>query len=168
MNAALLLHIKKLLISNRFFISDDQIVKYISENFDIFNRESYKKLIEDEDIKYYYADRIDNISKKIIWPNNIKMSEIKQQPYVNGILPTVTPQNSQDGPQPSTEYVSTKSPLNHTGMSNNDGSLKISSKSKGFFKDIVTSENLVYAVAIGGIVLIVLGLYESKKRKSKK
>ena len=91
------------------------------------------------------------------------MSTVEQADPVQGITPTLLKLNSQDGPQPGIEYVSSESPLNVEGMSNVSGS----------FTEIITKKInwpivLLVTAAVGGVAYLIYGDEFKKVRKHAK
>lgn len=144
------------------WVSDDYIITHINNNMDAESQTIYKQFLNDEDIKLQFGDRLNNIRKKIIWNNNIKMSTTELPDLVSGIKPSTMPQNYKDGPQPGVEYVSQESPLNKQGMSNVSGS-KSRIFPPGIWGDYLSP--IGYGVAIGVITLVVFQFYTDHKKK---
>lgn len=155
---------KDKILSYGGWFNDDTIADYINKNMNPENEIIYRKFLNDPDIKNKFGMRLNNIEKKIIWNNNIKMSNIEQATPVQGIIPSIVPQNSQDGPQPGTNYTSSKGPFVNMGMANNAGSNPTIIKSKSWS----ISRPVMYGIGIGVVAFIAYEFYKSEKKKSKK
>jgi hypothetical protein len=143
--------IKSKLIRYRWVLSPEKIVDYVNKNE--IDPKMYYKLRNDKDIIYYFGEnklkKIDDAFKKKNI-NNIynNMSEPEEQQPTQGILPSIAPQNSQDGTKPPVKYVSSEDQLPKASGSDAAGSSFMKK-----FDDVISNTSDAYYLVLGGAAL---------------
>lgn len=154
--------IKNKLISYRWLITPSKVVDYVEKNK--IDPQMYYKLRHDKDIIYYFGEnKLKKIDEafKIKNINNIysNMSEPQEQQPTQGILPSLQPQNTQDGTKPPIKYASSEDQLPQASGSNVSGSQFI--KPVNEFVSNIDDKALLFIG--GGSLALLLYLIINKK-----
>lgn len=138
------------------WIDDDYIANLANKYMSPETEELYKRALSDPDIIDVYKDRVDIIRRKIIWSNNINMSNIEQADPVQGIKPSLAPDYSLKTP---IKYDASQSPFAVRGLGNESTLFTLNNQSYNY-------PELGLLLAIAGTITFVIYGY-GKKKKSK-